>query len=72
MKMNEVRDKAKALGLHVKSVGVSKSELIHKIQSAEGNVPCFDTHNLDCDQLGCCFRVDCLPPIKTNRRGKAT
>ncbi|MBF0496130.1 MAG: hypothetical protein HQK58_06075, partial [Deltaproteobacteria bacterium] len=33
MKMNEVRDKAKALGLHVKSVGVSKGELIHKIQS---------------------------------------
>jgi len=67
MKMQEVREKAKALGME-KTFGLSKAELIRKIQKAEGNFDCFGTAGDYCDQVQCCFREDCLKPSvpKTN------
>jgi len=58
MKMQEVRAKAKVLGL--KNIfGLSKAELIRRIQKAEGNFDCFGTAKDYCDQFQCCFRDDC-------------
>ena len=67
MKMQEVREKAKALGLK-NTFGLSKTELIRRIQKAEGNFDCFGTTIDYCDQDQCCFREDCLRPSvsKTN------
>ncbi len=61
MKMKEVRDKAKTLGLKG-TFGLSKAELIRRIQKAEGNFDCFGTTADYCDQFECCFREDCLEP----------
>lgn len=61
MKMEEVRAKAKALGLK-STFGLSKGELIRRIQRAEGNFDCFGSAKDYCDQLECCFREDCLTP----------
>ena len=57
MKMQEVRVKAKELGL--KTGGMKKVDLIRAIQTEEGNVPCFKTEVNDCDQMDCCWRGDC-------------
>lgn len=60
MKMIEVLEKARTMGL----VGVSKTrktELIRRIQRAEGNFDCFASHHRsDCRQTACCWRKDCL------------
>ena len=57
MKMQEVREKAKALGL---KTGIKKKiDLIRAIQSEEGNIPCFKTEVNDCVQMDCCWRGDC-------------
>ncbi len=61
MKMQELRAKAKALGLK-STFGLSKAGLIREIQRAEGNFDCFGTAVAYCDQLRCCFREDCLKP----------
>ena len=61
MKMKEVQAKAKGLGIK-NTVGVSKTDLIRRIQRAEGNFDCFGTAKEYCDQFGCCFRKDCLGP----------
>jgi hypothetical protein len=61
MKMQEVRAKAKALGLK-NTFGLSKMELIQMIQRAEGNFDCFGSATDYCDQFHCCFREDCLRP----------
>lgn len=58
MKMTEVQNKAKELG--IRSKGVKKSELIKKIQTEEGNRPCYQTNGGSCDQTDCCWRKDCL------------
>ena len=58
MKMAKVREKAKAIGL--KAGKMKKADLIRAVQKAEGNVPCFGTAQGECDQLGCCWRDDCL------------
>jgi hypothetical protein len=58
MKMNEVRKKAKSLGIKAKNP--TKAELIKMIQRAEGNFDCFGTAKDFCDQRMCCFRDDCL------------
>ena len=58
MKMAEVKDKAKSLG--IKNGKMKKEQLIHAIQSAENYTPCFGTSNGQCDQIYCCFRDDCL------------
>jgi hypothetical protein len=62
MKMEEIRSKAKALGLR-NTFGLSKAELIRRIQRAEGNFDCFGTAKDYCDQFQCCFREDCLKTL---------
>lgn len=59
MKMDEVRRKAKDLG--IKSQRMKKPDLIRAIQTAEGNAACFATGQTECDQALCCWREDCLP-----------
>ena len=63
MKIQEVKAKAKALGLK-KTFRLSKAELIHRIQKAEGNFDCFGTAKDYCDQFQCCFRSDCFRFVK--------
>ncbi|MGQ9509718.1 MAG: SAP domain-containing protein [Thermodesulfobacteriota bacterium] len=63
MKMQDIRKKAKDLGLK-STFGLSKAELIRRIQRAEGNFDCFGTATDYCDQFQCCFREDCLTPQK--------
>jgi hypothetical protein len=58
MKMIEIRDKAKNMGITTKNV--KKVDLIRKIQVEEGNQPCFQSKNADCGQTACCWREDCL------------
>jgi len=58
MKMAQLRQKAKPLGINPGKM--KKTALIHAVQKAEGNNPCYDKSNGQCDQLGCCFRSDCL------------
>lgn len=58
MKMNEIRTKAKALGLN--SFGKKKIDLIKSIQTREGYTACFKTKSDSCEQQECCWRADCL------------
>jgi len=53
-----LRQKAESLGIGTD--GRSKAELIHSIQIAEGFTPCFGTADSGCNEMGCCFRADCL------------
>jgi hypothetical protein len=58
MKMQEIRKKAKALGIEP---GKSrKADVIRAIQKAEGNTPCFGKGTTACPYLDCCWREDCL------------
>lgn len=57
MKTGEIRGKARSLGVEPSG---PKQELIRRIQSAEGNQPCFGT-KAECEQDRCCWREDCLP-----------
>lgn len=59
MKMQEVREMAKKLGLKPGKIR-KKTDLIRAIQSAEGNMPCFQTEVSSCDQADCCWRGICL------------
>jgi predicted transcriptional regulator len=65
MKMQEVQEKARTLG--IKSFGMKKVDLIRAIQSKEGNVPCFKTGLDSCDQFNCCWRSECLPTKTTEK-----
>lgn len=58
MKLNEIKEKAKALGIIPGKM--KKPELIHAIQQTEGNTPCFGRSNGQCLQSECCFMRDCL------------
>jgi hypothetical protein len=60
MKIIEIRNRAKALGL--KNVGkIKKGDLIRSIQRAEGNSACFGSPGrFECPQMECCWREDCL------------
>jgi hypothetical protein len=58
MKMQEIRNKAKTLGIKAKNV--SKTDLIRMIQRAEGNFDCFGKAVDYCDQVDCCFYRLCL------------
>lgn len=58
MKMQEIRTKAKELGIN--SFGKTKTELIRAIQKAEGNFECFGTAAGYCDQFQCSFRSLCI------------
>ena len=67
MNMNEIKMKAKALGIKVMATA-KKGDLIRQIQKAEGNFDCFGKAEDYCDQWNCCFREDCLPSIKSEER----
>ena len=60
MKIDEVRQRARALGM----TGISrikKAELIRTIQHEEGNQPCFGASwRFECQARDCCWRGDCL------------
>ena len=58
MKMPEIREKAKALGITPGKT--KKAELVHAIQEAEGCNPCFGRSNGQCPNTDCCFMADCL------------
>ena len=58
MKLGEMKKKAKMLG--IEPGNMSKTELIHAIQRAEGNTPCYGTSNGDCPNIDCCFMDDCF------------
>ena len=58
MNMPEIKMKAQALGLNPGKM--KKTELIHAIQVAEGNTPCFGWSNGQCPNTDCCFMKDCL------------
>ncbi len=60
MGLKEIKEKVKKLGIEPKR-GIKKENLVHAIQIAEGNFPCFGTAKDYCDRLGCCWRNDCLP-----------
>ncbi|MDT8389368.1 MAG: SAP domain-containing protein [Lentisphaeria bacterium] len=56
MKMIDVREKAKKMGLKANG---GKAAVITRIQEAEGNEPCFGTRTT-CPQMNCCWREDCI------------
>ena len=67
MKIQEVRARAKSLGMRG-TFGLSKVELIRRIQRAEGNFDCFGTATAFCDQHQCCFRADCMKPSTLRKK----
>lgn len=58
MKMMEIKEKAKLLGL--KPGRMKKADLIRTVQMKEGNFACFATNIDYCDQTECCWKDDCL------------
>jgi hypothetical protein len=48
MKMGEIKEKAKTLGIKIRAI--KKADLIRQIQRAEGNFDCFGTSKDYCDQ----------------------
>lgn len=58
MTIPEIKIKAKELGINLGKM--NKTELIHAIQTAEGNTPCYGWSNGNCPNIDCCFMEDCL------------
>ena len=58
MKMQEVRAKARALG--IKHGNMKKVSLIRTIQEKEGHTQCYQTGINNCDQENCCWRQGCF------------
>lgn len=58
MKMQDIQEKAKQLG--IKSKKIKKMDLIRTIQKEEGNEPCFRMNGETCGEYDCCWRQDCL------------
>lgn len=58
MKINEIKEKAKALGIIPGKM--KKPELVHAIQETEGNTQCFGRSDGQCPQTDCCFMRDCI------------
>ena len=54
----EIKKKAKNLG--VEPGKMKKADLIHTIQKAENNTPCYGKSNGQCPYTNCCFMDDCL------------
>ncbi|PKO59823.1 MAG: SAP domain-containing protein [Betaproteobacteria bacterium HGW-Betaproteobacteria-18] len=64
MNMKTIRHLAKTLSIEPGKL--SKTELIKKIQVAEGNFDCYGSAiNGECDQLDCVWRDDCLSESST-------
>ena len=57
MKIQEIRQVAKGMGLNV-ATSRPKQDLIRDIQSAEGNSACYKTIS-DCGIMDCLWRGDC-------------
>ena len=57
MKVADIRTKARDQGVKNYS-RLNKTDLIHAIQVAEGNSPCY-LQIYDCRVMGCCWRPDC-------------
>jgi len=67
MKMQEVRAKARELGIN--SFGKTKIDLIREIQRKEGYFDCYGTAVGGlCDQTECCFRISCLGEDQSSRK----
>ena len=58
MKLPQIRQKAKALGID--PVKMKKAELILAIQKAEGYTLCYGTGTPACPHAACCWREDCI------------
>jgi len=59
MNMNEIRERAAAVGL-AGTGRLRKAELIRKIQQAEGNSPCYGAEwRQSCAEMFCCWRSNC-------------
>jgi hypothetical protein len=58
MSISEIQTKAKGLGINPGKM--NKTELIHAIQTTEGNTPCYGWSNGNCPNTDCCFMSDCL------------
>jgi hypothetical protein len=58
MNMSEIQMKAKGLGINPGKM--NKTDLIHAIQTKEGNTPCYGWSNGNCSNFDCCFVADCL------------
>jgi len=59
MKYQEIQKIAKGMG--IKSFGLTKVDLIRKIQEMEGNISCFGTDRVAwCGEERCLWRPDCL------------
>jgi hypothetical protein len=58
MKMDEVKKRAKALGIN--PLRMRKADLIRAIQQTEGNKPCYGAGDATCPYTDCCWREDCL------------
>lgn len=59
MNLNEIRSRAKALGL-TPTTKTKKGDLIRTIQRAEGNFDCYGSAGrFDCPQQDCCWRESC-------------
>ena len=59
MTIEEIRQRAEALG--IPTTCRNKAELVRAIQSAEGNSPCFRSGRSQCEHIGCCWLVECIP-----------
>jgi DNA-binding NarL/FixJ family response regulator len=59
MQFQEIRKLAKGLGIN--TFRMKKTDLIHSIQRAEGNIDCYATPRVQhCGELECLWRSDCL------------
>lgn len=58
IRMMEIRNRAKRLGIQV-DVTMTRSDLIHQIQTHEGNRECFKTNTSNCQQIDCCWHHEC-------------
>lgn len=58
MIMKELKQKARRL--NIKPGKTRKTDLIHRIQQAEGFQAYFGKLDGQCGQLDCCFRDDCM------------
>lgn len=59
MELEAIRTIAKSLDIKLRNL--SKTELIRKIQTTEGNFDCYSTaSNGECSQTDCLWREDCV------------
>jgi hypothetical protein len=62
----QIRAMAKKLGVK-NTFGLDKTNLIRKVQVAEGNFPCFRTAESTCSQSNCLWLEDCIGRSAANR-----